>query len=365
MKLLYAAFVRLPTEKAHGVQIVRTCEALAEQGADVELVIPNRTTSITQDTYAYYGVKHNFDITPLPVLDFIGLGRIGFLLSAILFAHRVARHAKLQKLDVIYSRDRMVVLFLAYLTRVKLVWEIHGKEPVRIVKRLASRVRIVAITKGIRDELIVQGVAPKCICIAPDGVDLAPFERMESKEDARRRLGLSLDKKIAMYIGRLDGWKGSGTLLEASTLLPANIQVVIIGGEAAQVEELRRRYAHILFLGFLPYRNIANNEAAADVLVLPNTSHDVTSLRYTSPLKLFAYMASGKPIVASDLPSIHEVLSEHEAFFVESDNAQALADGIVQALTASDAPARAVAARAKVTEYTWDKRAERILACTV
>lgn len=75
-------------------------------------------------------------------------------------------------------------------------------------------------------------------------------------------------------------------------------------------------------------------------------------------------MASGKPIVVSDLPSIREVVSEQEAFLVEPDNPQALADGIAQALSSLDASARAAAARAKVVEYTWDKRAERILAFT-
>lgn len=363
MKLLYAAFVRLPTEKAHGAQIVRTCEALAKQRVGVELVVPGRTTDITQDVSVYYGAERNFSITPLWVPDFLRLGRIGFLLSALLFARRVVRHTNAQKPDVIYSRDRVVVLVLAYLTRTKLVWEIHGEESAGIVKRLAPRVRIVAITAGIRDELVRQGAAPEHICVAPDGVDLIPFAHTESKAEARTRLGLSQEGKIVMYIGRLDGWKGTDTLLEASKLFSKEARLVIIGGEPPQVVALQKKYPHVMFLGYRPYREIASNQSAADMLVLPNTGRDITSARFTSPLKLFTYMASGKPIVASDLPSIREVLSEREAYLVEPDNAQALADGIVQVLTASGAPARAEAARAKVTDYTWDKRAERILAC--
>src|SRR3989344_886003 len=267
MKLLYAAFVRLPTEKAHGAQIVRTCEALAGQGAEVELVVPDRATDITQDAFTYYGAKRNFTITILPVPDFIKTGRIGFLISAFFFARRVAKYATAQCPDTVYSRDKIVLIVLRFLTRVPLVWEVHGREPYWAV-RLLRTARIIAITAGLQEELVRKGVALERICVAHDGVDLAPFvHRTETKEDARQRLGLPLGKKVVMYIGRLDGWKGVGTLLKASELLPADIQVAVIGGEPSQVEELSRCYPRIIFPGFLPYRDIANNEAAADVLV--------------------------------------------------------------------------------------------------
>ncbi|MEK7156510.1 MAG: glycosyltransferase, partial [Patescibacteria group bacterium] len=86
-------------------------------------------------------------------------------------------------------------------------------------------------------------------------------------------------------------------------------------------------------------------------------------LRFTSPLKLFTYMASGVPIVTSDLPSIREVVDEKSAFLVPADNPDALAEGIMQALeNTEDATRRAGAARVLLPGYTWAKRAERILA---
>ncbi len=360
-RLLYAVFARLPTEKAHGAQIVRTCEALARQGAAVELAVPGRATPITEDAFSYYGAERVFSVTPLKVRDWAGRSRIGFLLSSLLFARRVALHARAHRPDVIYSRDKIVLVALRFLSDVPLVWEVHGREPALAV-RLLKKARIIAITEGIKDELARQGVPDERMAVAHDGIDLRSFAHAIPKKESRRRLGLPLDKKIALYIGRLDGWKGTDTLLEASVLLPGEVQVVMIGGESAQVEALKAKYPRVIFLGFLPYRDIALNEAAADILVLPNTARDATSLRYTSPLKLFSYMASGIPMVVSDLPSLREVVSEKEAFFVPADDPQALARAITGALDASDGPVRALRAKEKVAEYTWDKRAERIQA---
>ena len=333
---------------------------MARRGAAVELAVPDRATPIDEDAFSYYGAERVFSITPLKVRDWAGRSRAGFLLSSLSFARLAARHAKAHAPDVIYSRDKVVLIALRFLSDAPLAWEVHGREPAWAV-RLMKKARIIAITGGIKDELARQGVPDERIVVAHDGIDLRSFAHAIPKEESRRRLNLPPGKKIAMYIGRLDGWKGTDTLLEASVLLPGEAQVVMIGGEPAHVQALKAKYPGVVFLGFLPYRDIALNEAAADVLVLPNTARDITSLRYTSPLKLFSYMASGVPMVVSDLPSLREVVSEDEAFFFEPDNAQALALAITEALSAPDAPVRARGAKEKVAEYTWDKRAERII----
>jgi glycosyltransferase involved in cell wall biosynthesis len=361
MKLLYAAFVRLPTEKAHGAQIVHSCAALAEQGVEVTLALPGRRSAITEDVFSYYGVKDTFILLRLKVPDFLRLGRAGFLLSSIFFAWRLSRQVRKGGYDVVYSRDKAVLVALRRINpRLRLVWEVHGPEPADALRRLMD-VSIVVISQGLKDMLVAQGVPESQVCVAHDGVDLAAFEQVESQYAARQRLGLPQDKKVALYIGRVDGWKGTDTLLDAAALLP-NIVVAIIGGEPKQIEVLKARYPQVHFLGFRPYKEIAHNSAAADVLVLPNTAKDETSQRYTSPLKLFTYMAAGKPIVASDLPSIREVISEQEAFLVTPDDPKALAAAVAQALThADDAATRAAAARRKVSEYTWSMRATRIV----
>ena len=85
------------------------------------------------------------------------------------------------------------------------------------------------------------------------------------------------------------------------------------------------------------------------------------SARFTSPLKLFTYMASGIPIVASDIPSIREVLASDECFFFVPDDAESLANTIVLALNDSTSASRAEAAKIKCIEYTWDSRSRKII----
>jgi glycosyltransferase involved in cell wall biosynthesis len=97
------------------------------------------------------------------------------------------------------------------------------------------------------------------------------------------------------------------------------------------------------------------------VLVLPNPRSAI-STEFTSPLKLFEYMASGRPIVASDLPSIREVLTDgYNALLVEAGNPQALIDG-VRRIKADTALAERLATQAlqDVHRFTWDRRAERL-----
>ena len=101
---------------------------------------------------------------------------------------------------------------------------------------------------------------------------------------------------------------------------------------------------------------------AADVLVLPNSGKEKISRIYTSPLKMFEYMAAGVPIVASDLPSIREVLSEKTAFLFEADDARDLAEKIEMVLENKEgAGERARKALKEVKKYNWEERAGKIL----
>ena len=82
MQLFYLANIRIPTEKAHGVQIAKMCAALANQDLSVTLVVPKKFTPLKEDIFNYYQVKRNFKIIRLNSLNLISwdflLGRLGF-----------------------------------------------------------------------------------------------------------------------------------------------------------------------------------------------------------------------------------------------------------------------------------------------
>src|SRR5687768_11553111 len=106
MKIKYIANIRLPTEKAHGVQIMKMCEAFALAGADVELIVPRRRSIIHEDPFTYYGVRKNFSITKLFTVDLIGvIPRLGFWVESIFFSLSLILHLRAQKSAIFYSRN--------------------------------------------------------------------------------------------------------------------------------------------------------------------------------------------------------------------------------------------------------------------
>lgn len=358
MKITYLSTARIPDDWGHVIQIMKMCEAFAKAGHEVELVVPKRAGARTEDPYAYVGADPVFRITKLSCLDLSATtdGKLFYWLRTVSFFISAKLYLASKKYDVLYTREPLAALFFN-----RFVFEAHSvSRGMRSAFRKARA--IVAITSFIKEEIAAMGIPLERILVAADAVDLAPFTHVESKEAARARLGLPKEKKIALYIGRLDAWKGTDALYGAAELLPEDVQLVVIGAEPAELSALRAKHSRIMFIPLRPYKEIADNQAAADVLVLPNTAKNAMSSRYTSPLKLFSYMASGIPIVASDIPSIREILSEANAYLVAADDAGALADGIGKALAGgAEAKRRAIQGRKDAERYTWDARAAAIV----
>jgi glycosyltransferase involved in cell wall biosynthesis len=162
----------------------------------------------------------------------------------------------------------------------------------------------------------------------------------------------------------LYGWKGVQTLARAASLLPPAVTTLFVGGDEKDAAAFRQQHAddRIRVIGHRPYHEVPLYLAAADVLVLPNSGQSAMSRHYTSPLKLFEYMASGRPIVASDLPSFREILDEQAAVLVPSDDANALANRINAVLEDACLATRlGDRARELAQAYAWTARANRIV----
>ena len=174
-----------------------------------------------------------------------------------------------------------------------------------------------------------------------------------------------MDKKIILYTGHLYKWKGVDTLLKvAQDFQFPNALFVFVGGTKEDIKSFKEKAKNldnVMIVGHKLYTEIPYWLKAADVLVLPNSGRQDISKHWTSPLKVFEYMASRRPIVASDLPSIREILNEENAILVEPDNPQALSSGILEALKNKQLSDK-ISSRAfeDVKQYSWDKRAEKI-----
>lgn len=340
-KLIYIANARVPTEKAHGIQIIKMCEAFAKQGIIVELIVPSRKTVIKESPFVYYGIKKIFKVKKLWCLDTIKFGWFGFWIESLSFALSAICYLLFKK-DCFYTRDELIVFCLCLLGK-NVVWEVHMGQNNFFVRALIRwGIPIVVISGGLRDLYLKRGVSIDKIIVAPDGVDLNQFDINFSKNEAREKLGLDKSLKLIVYTGSKISWKGTSTLMETEEFLPLGTKILIVSGK--------------------PYTEIPYYLKAADVLVLPNTAKEEISNIYTSPMKLFEYMASGRPIVASDIPSIREILNIDNAVFVHPDEAGDLARG-VKDLLADKNLADKISRQAleDIKAYTWDSRAKLIL----
>jgi glycosyltransferase involved in cell wall biosynthesis len=224
---------------------------------------------------------------------------------------------------------------------------------------------VVAISGGVRDDLLALGVDAHKILVEHDAYESSRFANPPTRAEARRKLGLDPAARVVVYTGGLLEWKGVDLLVDAARELN-DVTIVIAGGMEADVARLRGRAAgqsHVRIDGFQPPERVVDYLVAADVAVVPNRSQPAISARYTSPLKLFEAMALGVPLVAADVPSLRELLTHGEdAWLVAPDDAGALAQGLRKLL--DDARLRAAIAkrfRSRAPQHTWDARAQRIL----
>lgn len=369
MKLLYLANLRLPTEKAYGIQIAKMCEVFTLEGLEVELVAPYRHSDIKEDFFSYYSLKNQFKFKKIWAPDFYWPGKLdkfAFLVKSLISELILVFYSRSGKADIYYSRDEFGIFLLSFFVKPeKIIFEAHNFSPKRafFYRRFKNKnIRIVAISEAIKKDFINLGFSPEKILVAHDGVDISLFDINIGKTEAREKTNLS-GNKIVMYTGHLFEWKGAEVLAKVAKILP-DFLFVFIGGTVFDINKFRSKFGkenNIKILGHRPYKEIPVFLKSADVLVLPNISKDKIS-NYTSPLKLFEYMASGRPIVASDLPSIKEILNDNNAVLVMPDSVEDLAQGIKKVLADEDFGNQI--ARKSYEEsknYTWQARAKRII----
>ncbi|MBI4093818.1 glycosyltransferase family 4 protein [Candidatus Kaiserbacteria bacterium] len=363
MELRYVTFTRLPTDRAHGYAITKMCGQFAAAGAEVELYVPTRRHGIKEDPFTYYAIMPTFSIRRLWATDLLGKfenSRFAFALDQLTFLLSLLMHRFGE--TTVYTRDYQVALFARAR---EIVLEIHSiPERTYLFFRAVSRAsKLVVISNGLKEALIQGGVPREKILVAPDAVDLAEFDIKPSR-DIWRTYDVDPNKKIVLYTGHFYGWKGGETLAGAAKYLPDGIEIVLMGGVDRELAEFKRTYAsgRVHVIGYQPRHILPAVTMSADCLVLPNSAKPKISSHYTSPLKLFQYMASGVPIVASDLPSIREILTDDTTFWFAPDDERALARQIEYVLSHPDeARGKAKRAAEAVRQYTWDARARAIL----
>ncbi len=372
MKLYYVANARMPSEKAHGIQIAKMCEAFLRAGVDLTLVVPGRKT-FAEDMRAYYRLADDVPTVRIPTPHIYEQGPLGFTVASLCFMLGYSVFFAIKKLRgekfFIYTVDMdnfssdLLPLFAPTFT------EMHTPKNRTLHARLFfGQAAGVIATNPLTKETLMRhfGLANDAFLVEPNGVDLAMFAAY-SREDARRELSLPAEGAIALYVGRFYGWKGLEVLPPAcALLLPSAASFFVVGGtleEFKKVSGVSDIPDNLHIVGPQESHRIPLWIAASDIVLVLGTARNDDSYRYTSPMKVFEYMAARRPIVASDTPALKAILGEEDAFFYEPDNSASLAKVMETAIEKKDeGVGRVACAYEKIQNYSWDMRTKRILA---
>ena len=231
--------------------------------------------------------------------------------------------------------------------------ELAQRPPLRgqIREALLQASSIIAVSRGLRDKVLELGIAADRIIVQHNGVDGARFV-VRNRQEARERLGVPETVPLVCFIGNLVFEKGPDILVDAfgriATSLKSGRLAFIGDGPIRQI--LTNRAAalgigeRVSFLGRLPPDDVATWLAASNVLCLP-------SRREGCPNVVLECLASGRPVVASAVGGVPELLSERNGVIVAPDDPAALGAALICAMQRSWDPEDL---RASVPSLTWD-----------
>jgi glycosyltransferase involved in cell wall biosynthesis len=378
MPLLYLSDAEIPSRSSNSMQVMRMCSALGAIGVATTLVRPRtsaeRPEGLRESIWKFYGVEPTFDILTLSAVAApdSGPGRvISRAARGASFAALLGRRSRAGAHPfVCYGRSRLGVLTAIWARRAwgarsacrAVALELHD---VPRAVELLRRVDIaITISEALRARIIQ--VVPDLdgrTWVEHDGVDLARIGAVPNQALARSEVNLPPDIPLVVYAGRAMRGKGVDVLLAAAGHLRDLPARVVVVGKVYEPEYLRlgQGLGNVTFTGFVPPAQVPLYLSAADVLVMPTTP-DLPFAAYTSPLKLFEYMAAGRPVAASDLAVLREVLHHREnALLYEPTDGFALAAAVRELLRDQELAGRLSAqALRDVRAYSWEERARRI-----
>jgi len=304
--------------------------------------------------------------------------------KSYILAWKYLKFIKKNKIENIYCREARLLFFIIlynkafFHLKLNFIYEIHSllernNLDFFIDKFLSKNVKkFIFVTKILQGKYINKyKININRTIVAPDAVDLDIFDINLTKDEARKKLNLPLDKKILGYTGKFMTMgmdKGIIDILKTISIIKdINIIFIAVGGSEKEIKYYKnlsqefRVEKYVKFYVSTSQENLAIYQKSFDILLMPFPENKHYAY-YMSPLKMFEYMASRRPIIASVLPSIGEILNEYNSLLIEPDNPEKLAKAIDFLLSNREIAQRISKQAFKdVKSYTWEKRVEKIL----
>lgn len=371
MKILYLSGSYVPSRRASSIHVMHMCQAMAHLGHEVTLVTKDNRESIEpdiSDDYDYYGIEAVFSIKKLPrPKGWGGGGRFTWEMSRLL--------STFDSVDtLVYSRE-LFGAWIAVRKGFRVVFEAHDLPATWLSRHLHKQLfaawtfsRFVVISQALRDLFAEGNLLP-----ARDKVFVAhdAAEPISTSTDSANGLFQDKGKTRLGYLGHLYPGRGIDILLEIASRLES-CEFHIIGGTNKDLAYWQYNHVpqNVFFHGFIQPGKLPDFFSAFDILLMPYQKSvsvavgGTDTARWMSPLKMFEYMSTGKPIISSDLPVLREVLAhEKNALLVPPDDADAW-EAAVRRLQSNPALAARLGECARedlVQNYTWQARAEKVL----
>ncbi len=370
MKIVCIAASFVPSNTANSIQVMKTTHALAELGHSVTLLVPGEEKTNWNNLQSFYGLRQQFDVEWIP--ENLAFRRYDYAFKAVQRARQLSP-------DLVYTWVLQTAV-LSLGRGIPTILELHDRVTGRLGPWLFKRFwrshalhRLLTNTAALRKVLVDQfhlTPEPDQILTAPNGVELERYRDLPSPEKAREKLGLP-QGFTAGYTGHFYAGRGMPLMLALAKALP-DIRFLWVGGQAQDVAYWKDRLKaeginNVTLTGFVDNAILPRYQAAADVLLMPYGNRIAgsgggNSVEIASPMKMFEYMAAGRPILSSDLPVIHEILNEDMAVFCPPEDFHAW-EKALPGLQEDQVRRESLAAASlkAVQAYSWQARAERAL----
>ena len=226
----------------------------------------------------------------------------------------------------------------------------------KILEAAHAAAAVTTVSAPLAQALIEAGIPGGKITVIPNGVDTTRF-RPRSAEECRRAVGESQDAPLIVCVSRLSPEKGVRFLVHALHVLRAQVPTVRLalvgdGPDRAELEQLVRTFGleqHVRFAGNVPHEQVASWFGAATLACMP-------SLREGHPNAAMEALACGRPLVASAVGALPELLREDLGLLVPAGDTAALAEGLERALGMSW---NAETIAASVAQASWSGAARQ------
>ena len=370
MKIVYISNSIIPSRTANSIHVMKMCQAFADNGHDVVLLAPDATERYepgVEDIYEYYGVKKSFQVKKLFYPNIKGKNII-YNLGILYF--------------LLINRDNLVYgryLFGCYLSSIigrKTILESHapfgnnsGLELIIFKKLIKSKKfdKLVVISQELKNIYIKNGyLNDGRILVAHDGADEVV------NLDSKLKLNGKNDSLKVGYVGHLYKGKGVEIIDNIADKTSNDVEFHIIGGFEKDIKYWKDKIKseNVFFYGFVQQKEVSMYINSLDVCLLPNQkivlpngakddTHNIST--FTSPLKMFEYMAHKKAIISSNIKVLREVLTDKMSILVNPENNDEWIDAIEQMKDDRLREKLSSNAFKEFKKFTWKVRASSVI----